>query len=88
MSNPSILFWERLAMQVLTGPGPVLPLPVYWELVLLGATVGKPDCKVNVSGIPVLLGVGLASLSDGKVYMALQSRGSKSLQGHLLAIFL
>lgn len=60
-------------MQGLTGLGSVLPSPVYWELVLLRTTLGKPDCRVSVSDVPVLLHIGLASLPDGRVAVVSQS---------------
>lgn len=64
------------------------PSFAFTSLLGAGAPLGKPDCEVNVSGVPVLLGIVLASLPDGRVAVALQRRGSKSLQGHLLAVFL
>lgn len=76
-------------MQVLAGPGPgVLPLLVHWELVLSGATLGKPDCEVSASGDLVLLCIGVpsSSLPENSTAVALQNRSSKSLQGRLLAL--
>lgn len=71
------------------GPG-AFPLPVLWGLVLSGAILGLIP-RSCMAGVPLLLSIALPTallLVVELLAVALQSRGSRSLQGHILSLWL